>query len=53
MDAAGFCNVMLKESDIRHQHAKVHLFQHQTFAAKKNHNPKAAFTRATFLRAIF
>ena len=30
---------MLKESDIRHQHAKVHHFQQQKFAAKKNHNP--------------
>ena len=37
--APGFCNVMLKESDIRHQHAKVHHFQHQIFADKKNRNP--------------
>ena len=39
MGASGFCNVMLKESDIHHQHAKVHHFQHQTLADKKYHNP--------------
>ena len=27
MDAPGFCNVKLKESDIHHQHANVHHFQ--------------------------
>ena len=39
MGAPGFCNVMLKESDICHQRAKFHHFQHQTFADKKCHNP--------------
>ena len=39
MGAPGFCNVMIKESDIRHQHAKVHHFQHQTFADEKYHSP--------------
>ena len=39
MGASGYYNVMLKESDIRHQHAKVHHFQYQIFADKKSHNP--------------
>ena len=37
MGAPGFCNVKQKESDVRHKHAKVHHFQHQAFADKKNH----------------
>ena len=39
MGAPGFCNVMQKESNIRHQHEKVHHFQHQTFADKKITSP--------------
>ena len=37
MGAPGFSNVKQKESDVRHKHAKVHHFQHQAFADKKNH----------------
>ena len=45
MGAPDFCNVMLKESDILHQHVKVHHFQHQIFADKKNHNPSMHWVR--------
>ena len=34
----GFCNVQQKESDVRHEQAKVHHFQQQAFADKKNQN---------------
>ena len=37
--ARGFYDINQKESDFRHQHAKVHHFQHQAIADKKNHNP--------------
>ena len=35
-----------KVRDFRHQHAKVHHFQHQAFEDKKNHNPSKQWAMA-------